>query len=176
MTLEEKKYEINRRIGVYLKSKGIVFRGLKEGVNPALLKKDRTNTQAVRYPYFQSAVVGDPKQNSWTTEVGGVLTLFTYQLNFYTGPRNEFENDAPYFMPFNVAKNALGDVKLKLLNGVATILKTNGPYKWEMQTGQAVPSASVLYSMRAVCSYDAIVPPAIPTTDIDGAFQLETAQ
>lgn len=176
MTLEQKGYEISRRISAYLKSKGISAPFYKYGVDVATYKKDLNDTQTIRYPYFQFATVGDPKQNSWTTEAGGILTLFDYQLNFYTGPKNEKINDEKFFYPFNVAKNIMSDVKLQLLKGVATILKTSGPYKWEIKSGQSVPSASVLYSMRAVCSYEAIVPPATETTDLSKAFTLEVKE
>lgn len=173
MTLEKKFYEINRRLIAYLRGVGITCPVLKYGIDRAQMVKDRTATDTIKYPYIQTAIAGDVKQNSWTADGGGILTEFDFQMNFFTGPKNDYEKDTKLMYPFNVAKNALSDVRLNLLDGVATILRTSGPYAWNIVSGQGVPSASVLYSMRAVCSYEAIVTPAAETTNLGDAVRVE---
>lgn len=172
MTLNERYYAINSAIIGYLKEKGIKASVIKYGINPALLKDDRADTAEIRYPYFQS-FIDNKKPQAFSSRESGVLMNFDYQLNFYTGPFSEFENDSKYFYPFEVVCNVMGDVRLQLLNGIANVRHVNGPYYFDQKSGQVVPSATMIYNMQAVCSYEAEIVPAIDSTDLDAALQIE---
>lgn len=172
MTLNQKYYAINTAVNNYLSSKGIQCRVIKYGIDPATLKTDSNNNAQVKYPYMQS-YINNPKEQPWTSEKLGILTDFEYQLSFFTGVRSEKTNDALFFYPFEVAKNVLGDVALNILDGIADIKSKEGPYKFDIKSGQAVPSAIMIYRMRAVCSYEAIIPPAGRSTNIDAAIIIE---
>lgn len=172
MTLNEKYYAINTKINQYLKGKNISARVYKYGINPSLVKKDRVNTSEVKYPYFQSSIDNKHPQ-PFTSRENGILMNFDYQLNYYTGPHSEFQNDTKYFWPFEVVANAMGDIALGLIWGIANILHVNGPYYFEQKSGQSVPQAVLVYNMQAVCSYEADIEPASEATNIDPALQLE---
>lgn len=172
MTLNEKYYAINTAINNYLSSKNITARVYKYGVDSALLKTNSQNATQIRYPYFQSSI-DNKKQQFATTRSGGILTNFDYQLNYFTGPHDEFQNDAALFWPFEVVANALGDVDLLLLSSIANIKHVSGPYTFEYKSGQALPAAAMIYNMQAVCSYAATLPPATIATDTSKALILE---
>lgn len=174
MTLNEKYYEINRRLNSYLLARGIKAPVYKYGVDIATLKTSAFDP-SIKYPYFQSAIVGDVKQNSRTSRASGVMTYFDYQLNFFAGPRDEFQNDAAFFYPFEVAKNIFTDTTLQLFADLMSVVSTTGPYNWDIKSGQVMPSASIVYHIQTVCSYAAQNPPAPVSTDIDSAVNYPTA-
>jgi len=165
-------FAINTALGAYLTAQGVKACPIYQaGVDPATLKDNPLNTTANRYPYIQTWL-GNVKQQSWTSRESGVLTDFDFQLSFFTSPKNEFENTEKYFYPFEVAKNGLSDIKENILLGIATIKTTEGPFGFEMKSGQGVPSSAMLYRMRTVCAYAAVVPPATLSTDLDDAISI----
>lgn len=171
MTLNERYYAVNTALNTYLQSKGIQAQVIKYGIDPATLMKDQNNTSATKYPYFQSYITNIVEQ-PWTTQSTGIFTDFDYQLSYFAGPRSEKINDTKYFYPFEVAKNVLGDIDLNILDGIADIKAKEGPYKFDMKSGQPVASAIMIYHMRAQCSYEAIIPPAGITTDLNSAISI----
>lgn len=171
MNLTQKYYAINTAINAYLKSKSITCPLYKHGVDPSKIKgnvKDNVNN---RYPYMQD-YLSNIKQQSWTSEIGGIYTTFDLQISFFTSPDTEEENDAKLFYPFEVMKNALSDNQLNLLKDIAVIKRTKGHYESNMKSGNFVPAAFVIYEMAAVCNYEAIVPGSGEAINIDRAIKI----
>lgn len=171
MTLNQRYYAVNTAINTYLQSKGIDARVIKYGIDPATLANQSLSTAKTKYPYFQSYITNVQEQ-PWTTETTGIFTDFDYQLSYFAGPQSEKINDTKYFYPFEVVKNVLGDINLNILDGIADIRSKEGPYKFEVKSGQPVASAIMIYKMRAQCSYEAIIPDAGITTDINSAISI----
>jgi len=169
VNVTEKYYAINTALNTYLKSKGITCPVLKYGIDPAAAKANKKDNVTNKYPYMQS-YFSNIKETSWTSELNGIYTTFDYQISFFTAPDTEYTNDAKLFYPFEVAKNAMGDVQLNLLSGIASILRKKGHYESGMKSGQLVPAAFIIYSMATVCSYEAIVPVPANATNIDNAI------
>ncbi len=171
-TIHQVYYAINAAIISYLAENNIKASFYKTGIDPATLKTDRANLQTIRYPYIQSTITNlDPQ--SWTSKESGIFTDFDYQLSFFTAPQSELENDSKYFYAFEVAKDALSDVNLNLIGDIASIMSTNGPIDFQTKSGQSVPSAVMIYRMRSICAYRAIVEDSGTTTDLNGAIQLQ---
>lgn len=173
MNLREKQGAINAALNSYLIGKSIKCPVFKYGINPAAAKTNIKDNSTTVYPYMQS-YVSNVKEQSWTTRESGIYTRFDYQLSFFTAPETEFGDDTKLFYPFEVARNALSDIQLNILNGIAVIKRIKANYKADMKSGQLVPSAFVIYEMAAVCSYEAITPSVGQATNIDEALIIKT--
>lgn len=181
LTLHQRYYGINRALSSYLIDKGISCPIIKFGIDPATLK-DRSKPQAgFSYPYLQTFILNQ-KPVAFTSLESGTLTEFDFQVSFFTAPKDEYGNDADYFLPFTAVVNALSDVNLRLLeyydhgtDKLTTYADLIAPLMIEqqfgMKSGQGVPAAFLIAKMRAVCGY-AIAPTeeAILSTDLDSAF------
>jgi len=172
MNIHEKYYAINSAINKYLKSKSVDCPLIKYGIDRASVKANKKDTVENRYPYMQSHI-SNIQQQSWTAEANGILTKFDYQISFFTAPETEFTNDAKLFYPFELTKNILADTKLNILNNIAVIRRTRGHYESNLKSGQGVPSAFIIYSMTAVCTYEAIVPESGGSTEVTGSIEIK---
>lgn len=184
LTLIQRYYKINEALNNYLKVRGTALNFtcpvIKYGIDRATLKSE-TKSQADKYPYIQTYVM-NVSPVAWTSYESGILTDFEYQLSFFTSPRNEFMNDTDYFIPFDVAKNALSDINLQLLKTtdqlgnvttLADLQDVKFHYEFEMKSGSPVPSAFLIAKMRAVCGYviDPGYAPATMSTNLDNAIK-----
>lgn len=178
LTLMQRYYGINKALNDYLKSRAIDCPVIKYGIDPATIKAQSNAQTGFKYPYFQS-YIRPVNPQAWTSSDAGTLTQFEYQLSFFTGPQDEFANDADKFIPFDVARNALSDVNIRLLATVdiygnrttlADLLDVQHHYEFSMKTGQPVPAAFLIAKMRAVCAYPISIPDATLSTDIDNAI------
>lgn len=172
MTINQKYYAINQRLSDQLYINGVACPVIQGGIDPATLKVDQSNTSSVRYPYVQTHMT-NVDQQSWTSTESGIFTTFDYHLSYFTTPGNEFKNRSKYFYPFEVVKNLMSDIKINLLEGLAAIQSTTGPFEFELKSGQAVVSSVMIYRMWTVCSYALGVDPATLATDIDQAIVYE---
>jgi hypothetical protein len=171
MTLEEKYYEINRRLISYLKSIKVDLPVIQAGVNVARIRTGERDQSKAKYPYLQTFVT-NIKTQSWTTRMSGILTFFDFHLSFFTAPGSEYKNNAKYFYPFQVAKDAFNDIQIHLLKDLATIVSTTGHNETGLKSGQATPAGFMVYKMQAACSYRAIVEQPGKATDIDNAIDI----
>lgn len=171
MTIAEKYYEINRRLSVYLKAQGVTCPVVKYGVDFATLEKDPQITKQTKYPYIQTYFTNEKRQ-SWTSRAKGTLTDFDFQLSYFVGVRTEADKDAALFRPFEIAMNALSDVNINLLSGVASILSTDVTGEVAMKAGMLVPARLVVYRMRTTTTYEADVPAATISTDYESGINL----
>lgn len=173
MTLNEVYYEINRRLSQYLTAQGVNNTPLyQSGVDPAMLHAAAPSTEKAALNYLQTSITNIQTQ-SWTSRRAGTRTLFDFQLAFYTAKTDELKNRAALFYPFEIAKNAMSDVDVALLRGVATVMSTSATQEFAEIAGISSPRAVVIYRMIAVTSYVATVSDATLSTDLTAAIVLE---
>lgn len=182
MTLIQKFYAINTALNLFLRGQGVRCQVIKYGVDPATTKVTSNDQTSSRYPYMQTWIPDPPRPNAWTSRESGIYTRFKFQLNFYTAPEFEFENDALLYTPFNLARIAFSDVAMRVLMmtdpegntfSIADVLKVHEPISFKMTSGSPVIQSVLLVEMATVCAYpeQAILPDPGYATDLYDAIQ-----
>lgn len=180
LTLMERYYAINQAINAYLISKNIFCPVIKYGIDPGTLKAKWNGQQYDTFPYLQT-YISNVRPLAWTSYPSGTLTDFDFQISFFTSPADETINDSVFFKPFEAVKNGLANINLNLLQTtdqdgnittIADIKSLLFHYEFNMKSGSPVPSAFVIYKMRAVCGYgeDLAEPDPTISTDLDQAI------
>jgi len=182
LTLQERYYEINKRLRVFLRDNGFDVPVVKYGVDFATTKTE-TKSQDLKYPYFQTHLK-QSKPQSWTSNNGGQYTVFRYYVSFFASPKTEYIKDSENFKVFELARVAFSDVNADLLRidpldldsgTLADVLDIEVDQDFGEVSGAIVPSGIIIVKMAAVIGYPINLPEPSDATNIDAAIEITSA-
>jgi len=161
MTIYEKYYAMNAAINTYMKGKGISSPVYKYGIVP----KNQP------YPYFQTTIRVTYRQPHGTSQ-SGTLTNFEYTLNYFTAAKNENENDAALFIPYEVVREAIVSPNAPIWEGIANVYEHSETPEFSFKGGLEVLQKGLLFSCQAVVTH--ITEDEYTMTDVDEAVAAAT--
>lgn len=158
MTSDEIYYKFIEKLNLFLQSESETCRVYKSGFDFSMLKD-------ISFPLFQLAQIRIAEKLS-TSQENKIFTEAKYQLSFFSGPVNEYENNTNEFIPWRKTLDALRDINLLLTRGLLTIVKMQ-EINLEDATinGKLTPSAVLLLDTQFIADYIISIAPVIKGTD-----------
>ena len=156
MTIYEKYYAMNAAINLFLINRGYTAKAYKYGTVP----------EGTHYPYFQTTTRIMNRQPHGSSD-SGTITDFEYSMNYFTAAKNERENDAALFIPYEAVREAIVSPKMPLFDGICSVYKHDETPEFSFKGGLEVIQKGLVFTCQTVVTH--IVVDEYTETTLDNA-------
>jgi len=158
LTSTETYYKFIERLNQFLLDQTQTCKVYKSGIDFALLENKT-------FPLIQVAEI-ELDENLTSSRTSKIFTQAVYQLSYFAGPVNEYNETIEVFRPWRLILDGMRDIDLNLMGGLCTIVKNFKVNLSETFLNQKVsPNAIQMIHIQFSGDYVLITTPAAKSDD-----------